>query len=186
MNPQNKGHEVSQDLPTKRIVPIKEKVGILTLGILVKTFIFGYFFDYLLYPFVIWKMGLIKGCLTMTVLSGFVYYLLLIFYDWSRRDWLGIEAIKGLKDYSGNSKIRRFTSWILRKSDAVVLLFLSMRYDAFIITAYMRHGNHQYNGLGKRDWKIFFSSLIIGNIYWSLVTFMGVSVVEYVWQHFFQ
>ena len=185
MNPQNKGEEISQDLPTKKVAPIKEKIGILTLGILVKSFIFGYFFDYLLYPFVIWKKGLIKGGLMMTVLAGLVYYLLLIFYDWSRRDWLGIEAIKGLKDYNGNSKIRRFTSWILRKSDIVVLLFLSIKYDAFIITAYMRHGNHQYNGLARRDWKIFFSSLIISNIYWSLAAFMGVSVVEYVWQNFF-
>ena len=61
----------------------------------------------------------------------------------------------------------------------------SIKYDAFITTAYMRHGSHQFNGLTKRDWKIFGLSLFISNLYWTLASFMGVTLIEYAWKHFF-
>jgi hypothetical protein len=35
-------------------------------------------------------------------------------------------------------------SWFMKQSDPVVVLFLSIKYDAFITTA-MRRGSHQYN-----------------------------------------
>ncbi|MBF0555919.1 MAG: hypothetical protein HQK96_15450 [Nitrospirae bacterium] len=122
----------------------------------------------------------------MTVLAGIACYLLIIFYDWSKKDWLGIETVKGLQKYEGNSKIRRFASYVLKRSDAVVMLFLSVKYDAFITTAYMRHGSYQFNGMSKRDWKIFFLSLLLSNIYWTLAAFTGVTVIEYAWKHLFR
>lgn len=138
-------------------------------------------FDYLLYPFVIYKLGILKGCLVMTCLSGAVNILTLKFYDWSKRDWLGIETIKGMKDYQGKSRFGHLTAWILRRSDPVVFLFLTIKEDAFITLVYMRHGSHQYNGMSARDWRIFLGSVAISNIYWTLAAYMGVSVVEWVW-----
>ena len=55
-------------------------------------------------------------------------------------------------------------------------------YPAFVAVIYMRHGSHQYNGMSRRDWKIFFTSLAIGNIYWTLTCYMGISLVEWVWR----
>ena len=86
-------------------------------------------FDYLLYPFVIFKFGILKGGIVMTLLAFLANMLTMKFYDWSKRDWLGIEVIKDLKTYSGNRMIGRFTAWILQRSDSMIFLFLSLQYD---------------------------------------------------------
>jgi hypothetical protein len=174
----------SQNLSADHAVPLKERLAVMAIGISVNTFVSSYLFDFLLYPFVIWKLGIIQGGFLMTGLAGIFCYLTFVFYDWSKKDWLGIETIKSLKNYDGATKLGRITSWILKQSDPVIMLFLSIKYDAFITTAYMRHGAHQFNGLTKRDWKIFGLSLAISNLYWTFASFMGVSLIEYVWKRF--
>jgi hypothetical protein len=157
------------------------RVAELTLGISAKNLI-SYSFDYLLYPFVVYRLGIIKGGTVMMVLSLLACVILLRFYDWTKRDWLGIETIKGMKDYQGESRLGRLTAWILRQSDPVVFLFLTIKEDAFITLVYMRHGSHKYNGMSARDWRIFLSSVAISNIYWTLAAYMGISVVEWIWK----
>jgi len=168
----------------KFLVKEKKRLGILGVGYFVNESI-DFVFNYILYPFVIWKMGILGGGAVMTILSFLICYLIMIFYDWAKKDWLGIETIKGLKEYNGKSIVGKFTSWIMKKSDPILLIFLSIQFDPFITTAYMRHGAHQYSGMSKRDWKIFMSSLVIGNAYWTVVAFAGVSIIEYVGKHLF-
>lgn len=138
-------------------------------------------FDYLLYPFVIFKMGLIGGGIIMLVLCFTVCYATFRFYDRSKHDWLGIETMKEIREDAGQRKSNKLASWILRQSTPVALLLLSMKFDPFVTTAYLRSGAHNYSGLSHRDWKIFLSSLLIGNGYWTLAS---VSVLEYGWRHF--
>jgi hypothetical protein len=138
-----------------------------------------YLFNFVLYPLVIYHFGLLVGGLVMMLLSFVACLLSLWFYDWSKRDWLGIEAIKGLKDYEGSKSLGRLSGWLLRKSDPVVFLFLSLKYDPFITTAYLRHG--AFNGMSRRDWRIFLGSTVVANVYWTLACFMGISLVEWVW-----
>lgn len=52
-------------------------------------------FDYALYPFVIYKLGILKGGLIMTLLAAISNILCLKFYDWSKRDWLGSRRSRG-------------------------------------------------------------------------------------------
>jgi hypothetical protein len=157
------------------------RVAELAIGISAKNFI-SYSFDYLLYPFVVYRLGIIKGGAVMMSLSLLACIILLRFYDWSKRDWLGIEMSKGMKDYQGNSRLGRFAAWVLRRSDVVVFFFLSIKEDAFITLVYLRHGSHQYNGMSTRDWRIFLGSVAISNIYWTLAAYMGISLVEWVWR----
>ena len=138
-----------------------------------------YLFDYVLYPFVIYRFGILVGGLVMMGLSFLACLLTLWFYDWSKRDWLGIEAIKSLRGYEGKLKCGRLAGWLLRKSDLVVFLFLSIKYDPFITMAYLRHG--AFNGISRRDWRIFLGSTVVANVYWTLACFMGISLVEWVW-----
>jgi len=70
----------------------------------------------------------------------------------------------------------------LTKGDFVVFLILSINLVPFITTTYMRHGKNQYNGMSKRDWTIFSSSVIISNAYWTLAVFMGITLVGWVWK----
>jgi len=136
--------------------------GELSIGLTAK-YLSDKAFDFLLYPFVIFKFGILKGGTVMTFFAFIANIMTMKFYDWSKRDWLGIEAIKNLKTYNGNKMIGRFTSWILKRSAPVIFLFLSLRYDAFTTTVYLRKG--KFNGMGKRDWTIFMGSLLLSNLY---------------------
>lgn len=162
----------------------KKKVAIWGIGYLGNAIIV-YGFDYFLYPFVIWKWGVLKGSVVMTFLSFLICWLTIIFYDWAKQDWLGIETIKSVKEYDGKSWVGKITSWIMKKGNGVILVFLSIKFDPFITTAYMRQGAHEYNGLSRRDWTIFLASLVIGNAYWTAIAFTGVSVIEYVGRGWF-
>lgn len=137
-------------------------------------------FNYLIYPVVIFKFGILKGGIVMTFFSFLACIGTMKFYDWSKRDWLGIETIKDLKKYTGNKMIGRFSSWLLSESDPIVFLFSTIWYDPFITTAYLRKG--KFNGMSRRDWRIFMGSLILGNAYWTLACFMGITLVEWVWK----
>lgn len=164
---------------------LRERLVILGIG-LFANWVMVYSFDFILYPFVIWKMGIVMGGFIMLFLSFIVCYATILFYDWSKKDWIGIETIKELREYDGQGETSKYLSWILRKSTPIALLILSIKFDPFITTAYMRYGAHNYSGLNRRDWKIFISSLFIGNGYWTLVSFAGISLFEYGWSHFFK
>ena len=104
------------------------------------------------------------------------------FYDWSKRDWLGIEALKGMKGYEGKNRLVKFLAGVLKKSDTAVFLFFSIKEDAFVTMVYLRHGSYQFNGMSARDWRILLASLAVANIYWTLASYMGLSLVEWVWK----
>lgn len=159
----------------------KERVGIWAIGLLANKSIV-YVFDYLLYPFVIWKCGIVKGGVVMTLLSFLICWVTFIFYDWAKRDWIGIETMKELKEYEGSKLSGRLLSWVMKKGEPVTVLLLSVYFDPFITTAYMRRGAHVYNGLRKRDWEIFVFSLLFGNLYWTLIAYMGVTFLEFLSQ----
>ena len=141
--------------------------------------LFNFAFDCLLYPAVIFWLGLLVGGLLMAVLSFFVCWLLLWFYDRSGRDWLGIETAKQVRDYVGISLWRRALAWLLQRGDVVVCVTLSIRFDPFVTTAYMRHGS--FNGMSRRDWRNFWLSWFIGNAWWALFCFAGVETVAGLW-----
>ena len=146
-----------------------------------------YSFDFGLYPLVIFWLGLGRGFAVMAGLSFLICWLTMRFYDWSKRDWLGIEAVKSLKNYTGTSRAGRLLAWVLRRSDPVACVLLSIKFDPFIVTAYLRRGS--FGGMTRRDWKIFLLSWFIGNAWWSVVCFTGISAVEWLWQaakHLFQ
>lgn len=135
-----------------------------------------YVFDYALYPFAMWKFGLVWGGAVMALLSLVVCLLTMWFYDWSKRDWLGIEAVKRLRDAPATSLHRRVLAWALRRGDWLACVVLSLKFDPFIATAWLRRG--AFNGMGRRDWGIFVLSWLISNASWALVCFGGVEVVK--------
>lgn len=160
---------------------LRERLGILGVG-LAGNQVIVLAFDYTLYPFVMWRLGLVWGCLIMTALSFIVCYATLLFYDWAKKDWLGIEAIKAVRDEENGGRFARWMGALLRRSEGLALVVLSVKFDPFIVTAYLRRGSYQFDGLTRRDWRVFVTSLVIANAYWSFVAFAGVSVVAWVWQ----
>ena len=159
------------------------KIGAVSIGIPVYLTLGTWGFDYLLYPSVLVWLGPLWGGVVMTVLSAILCYLSFLFYDWSKQDWLGIEALKGLREGRGKSWFGKIFSWVFRKGDLAMLILLSIKVDPFVAVIYMRHGQGKYNGLSKRDWKIFIASFIISNLYWILSLSFLIGGAKWIWNH---
>ena len=72
-----------------------------------------------------------------------------------KKDWLGIEAIKKVREGGNDCGWGKVMSWALRKGDVIVMIILSINFDPFITTAYMRYGSNEFNGMSQIDWRIF-------------------------------
>lgn len=166
--------------PVSRVGTYKGRFAELAVGLTAANLV-GYAFDYLLYPFVIYNVGILRGGIFMTLVSFTTCITGMKFYDWSKRDWIGIEAIKEIKTYKGTRRIGRMTAWVLTKNEPVMFLFLSIKFDPFVTTAYMRHG--KFNGMNRRDWTNFLGSLLVSNAYWILACYTGISLVEWGWKY---
>lgn len=141
-------------------------------------YVFVWLYDYFVFSYVIWRFGAIKGGLIMIFITFFVDVVTMKFYDWSKRDWLAIETIKDLG--KTNNWFGKLFKWLNDRGFFLIVIFLSLKFNPFIVTAYLRKGSHQYNGMSKRDWIIFCGSSVLGGIYWIIVIATGVSLVQYV------
>lgn len=157
---------------------LKERLGILGVGLTANSLIVNGF-DYLLYPAVMWYFGALIGAAIMWVLSFLICYATIRFYDWAKQDWLGLETLKELRDEDAQSLFRRVLRWVAKKGDWLVMVVLSVWKDPFICAAYMRHGAHQYNGMSRRDWRIFLTSFLISNAWWTVAVFSGLEAGEW-------
>ena len=138
--------------------------------------IYDYFFDYALYPFVIWKLGPWRGGPLMASLSLFSCLLLLMAYDRLRRDWIGLEFVKSLRHYQGRKGWRKGLAWLITRGDWVAFLVLASKFGPFITTVYLRRG--AYCGMAGRDACVFLVSWLLGNILWTFVCYGGVSTLR--------
>jgi len=164
----------------------KKRIAVIGLGY---TFgnIFDYVFNYGIYIPVVAMLGPIKGGVVMAIISASTCFLFIKFYDWLKQDWLGIEVAKEATEY-GPTRIRNFnvTSrigkflwwpfsrivllilWAIKRGGIVAFFALSMYTDPFVATVYFR--KESFGGLKKRDWMVFFASLLVGDLYWTLRT----------------
>lgn len=156
----------------------KERIGLVAVG-----HTFKYFeevlFDYMLYPVVIAWLGAVKGGAIMMAFSAFMCYLYLRFYDWSGKDWFGFELLKKIRDgEEKKGRVARFVQRLTQKGDWVAFLSLSFYTDPFMTTVYMRKGAGAYNGLSKRDWKIFWGSVVVTNLWWTVLMTLAVGTIR--------
>jgi hypothetical protein len=98
-------------------------------------------------------------------------------YDHTKRDWLGIETIKALRDYEGPKRTLLLTGKLLKRSGVLAFLFLSVKFDAFVTMLYMRDG--AFNGMSRREWWILLLSIFVGNLYWISAWCLGFSFLDH-------
>jgi len=146
----------------------QKRLGILILGLTVnEAMVLGY--DFVVYPFLIVHYGLVWGWMLAVEGSIVLCLATLMFYDMTKQDWLGIETIKTVRDGEAKGKVRKFFRILLDRSDMFAFFFLSIRYDPFITTVYMRRGSSFT--MTARDWKIFWAGIVVSNLWWGLVVF---------------
>ena len=161
------------------LVRHKERIGILAVGHTAKQ-VEEFLFDYTLYPAVIATMGAVWGGLVMTALAVIACYLYILFYDWAKKDWLGLELLKKGREGEAKGIVAWLVQRAIQKGDWVAFLGFSVFTDAFVTTVYMRQGAGQYNGLSSRDWKIFWWSVAVSNLAWVVVVSLAIEVVRFV------
>lgn len=161
----------------------KEKIGILGAS---WTFdrIYNWFFEYIVCPIIIGYFGLLIGGGIMILVSVVLSVAALIIYDRLKIDWLGIEAIKSLRDENQTNRWAKLTGWFMKKGDIVALIGLSIVSEPVKVTLYLRHGSGKFNGFSKRDKLIFFTSLIISNVSWVLIVYGGITAIREVIKSF--
>ncbi len=178
---------------------MQKRKWVMTLGLgLLGNWAITWSFDFLLYPYVIANFGIILGGFVMTILSFIICYLTILFYDGTKKDWLGIETLKSIEDFKTKALPQFFLfrfatqiynvigtvlAFLMRKSDLLLVVVLSIKFDPFITVVHIRHGAHQYNGLSARDWRVFLTSLAIGNIYWTLAVYLGITLFDLALNH---
>lgn len=151
-------------------------------------------FDNPLYAAAIFYLGPIRAFLWMTLAAAVLNSTYLFIYWKTGIDWLGIGAIKKAaiateeQELIGKIWHRRFAWGLLRwpyrllmapilaaakivlwgisRGRVTTFVVLSMFQDSFVATAYFRHG--KIGRLDRKDWQVFFASLIISNLYWTL------------------
>jgi len=156
----------------------KERIGIVAVG---HGFKRGeeFVFNYTLYPAVIAWLGAVTGGLVMTAFSALVCYLYLLLYDWAKKDWLGLELLKGARDgEEKRGRVAHLVQRVAQKGNWTVFLVLSCATDPFMTTVYMRQGAEAYNGFSPRDWKIFWASVLVANLWWTIVVTLAVASVH--------
>ncbi len=143
----------------KKIVTFFASLGV--VGVI------AYLFDYPLYFFVIRSLGLTYGFITMFFASLVLNFILIIFYDKTKKDIFGFEKLKELKGKVTEKK--GFFSVIVKAGSAVTFVSLSV-YDPFLATLWFRKAT-DFEGFTKSDGKLLVLSTLLGNTIWAPTTF---------------
>jgi hypothetical protein len=126
-------------------------------------------FDNPLYLFVVGTYGLLLGGAIMTTLSLLICLELVLAYNRTKADWLGLDALEEIRHKDHTWWIAKLLAWLLRKGDICAFVALSILEDPFTVTVYLRHGKR--GAMGNWDWIVFFGSVVLSNGYWTLRTF---------------
>ena len=147
--------------------------------------LFCWLYDYFVYSIAIWYWGILWGGLLMAVISVIVDLVTLKFYDWSQEDWFAIEYLKSMKIYRGKNILKRFLGYVLLKTPTVFqVAVLSIKFNSFVVTTLLRDGAYRYRGFMRRDWCIFWSSNLVGQLYWIIVIGSGIELGSYIAEYF--
>ncbi len=162
----------------------------------------NFFYDF---PFWIWlqhHFGFVLGSIYAS-LGAFIFnFGLLIWYQQSGEDWLGVnifeqikkegsEWTKKINSYNGwflkivlffpvyvPSQIFRLVIWSLNKTELTTFIIFSIGTDSFVTTIFLRHG--KFGKLNFRDIKIFVASTLLSCFVWSLFNGFLVTIYTFI------
>lgn len=140
-------------------------------------------YDYVLYPAVIaWKGPLVGGAI-MIILSIFYDLWIIRAYDWAKTDWFYIEKLKEIRSEEAETHWGRMLQRFLKKGDVAMFFFLCVKENPATVVIYFREGAFQYNGMNKRDWKIFFASVVVANLVYIAILSGIIETLRFLWDY---
>ena len=158
----------------------------------------GMLYDYILWPIVQGIYGDVS-VIFLTAGAMVINFLILVWYQASGKDWLGVNYLEEVKSKghkwadrvyehkSGFVRILFYVPakgfqliiWLLNKNDVLAFLFLTIWKDSFVTTAFLRHG--RFGKLERRDLEIFIPSTLISCFVWGLVVKYSLLVAKAAW-----
>ncbi len=141
---------------------------------------FNFICDHIIYVYVIYRFGLLVGGVLMTTFPLVQCAATLLIYDRMGRDWVGAGSLAHLSELPEPNCWQRIIRRAMRHGNTPIFLALCFFQDPFITTAYFRRG--RFGGLLARDWHIFFASVFVSNLYWTLRSGAIAAVLFSLWQ----
>jgi hypothetical protein len=129
--------------------------------------LFNHAFDYLLYPYAVYTLGVIRGGILMTLLSMLQCALTLLVYQRMRIDWVGGSLLDVYAGSAPQSLQARVLTWLTGRQRWLSFAVLCALTDPFIVTAFFRRG--RFGALAREDWQLFIASVLLCNLYWIFV-----------------
>ncbi len=181
MNKPSEPSSESTDSKLKKYLKRIKYFFLLVSGLLLKRAI-NYPFDYVVYPIVIAWLGSIIGGIILTLIALVVNVFIIRAYDWSKTDWFLIEKLKSIENNTETTLFVRLLKFF-RKNKVVTFLILCLD-DPVTVTLYFRKGSHLYNGMSKEDWRNYFISSIIANVYWIIGWSLVIEIFRWIVERF--
>ena len=143
---------------------------------------YNFFFDHLLYVYVVYRLGIVVGGALMTLLSLIGCLVTLFIYQRMQIDWVGSGSLAYLETHPNPVFWQRIVLRATRYGAVIIFLALCVFQDPFITTAYFRKG--RFDGLTRHDWQVFFAAVIVSNLYWTLRSSALAAILVGAWHHF--
>ena len=150
-----------------------------------------YFFDYVLYPYMLASGGaaLLRlagdkragpsagywtGFAFLCLISLALNVLYLRLYDRNRTDWFGFEY---LRERTGllSAKYARFP---LQASRALVFCYLAVWHSPLFATLFARSHTRSYT-MGRKDWAAFLAAVFVANVGWTAIVSGAITIVRF-------
>lgn len=153
------------------------KKTLLFIGGIAATHGFSYFYDYVVYPIVTYKLGFWRSLVVLFVIAVLLNYLFIKIYDLFKKDLFGFEALKKMTVDEVKNEWR-FMHKVLKWGSIPVFIALSW-YDPIFAVIYKRK-SHNFDGFTARDYKILILSTAIGCVIWSGAWTGGIALFKLV------
>lgn len=141
---------------------------------------FNWFFDNVLYVYVVYTLGMVKGGALMMAASFVQCAVTLVVYQRMRIDWVGTGLLAEIRARRERTRLERALVWASERHPAFIFTLLCVFQDPFITAAWFKQGS--FERLTRRDWALFSAAVVVSNLYWILLASLIGQAIATVWQ----
>lgn len=143
-----------------------------------------YFFDFVLYYAAIRFFGPVLGGGTVALVGMLIDLSVLRAYDAYGRDVFGLEDLKAIREYNGDSAWRRSLAHIVRRGNLLAVAVIAFYSNPCLATIYMRPQHEKRRTMNMRDWSVFLLSACI-EVVWIVFVYGFVLIEQELTSRFF-
>ena len=141
---------------------------------------FNWVFDNILYVYVVYTLGVLRGGALMMAASFVQCAITLVAYQRMRIDWVGTGLLAEIRARPQRTRIERALVWASNRHPGLIFTLLCVFQDPFITSAYFKQGS--FERLSRRDWAIFVAAVVVSNVYWIFVASLIGQAVAAAWR----